>query len=320
MKILNKLIPILLVVFLLQSCNDNDDVVVIETQTIVDLASASPNLSSLATALQRADLLTTLEGNGPFTVLAPTNDAFDTFLAANNFATLNDVPVSLLTEVLLNHVISGALQSTDLSTGYANTLATSNSTGTAMSIYINTSNGVEFNGVSSVSTANIIADNGVIHIVNAVIGLPTVVTIATADPNFSNLATALTQENLLTALSSDAATAPAPFTVFAPTNSAFQNFIDEDTNDAFSSIGDVLALSTLSDVLTYHVLPNGAVKSTDIMDGITPTTLQGGTFTINSNMSGVSITDNNSRTVNIVATDVIADNGIIHVLDNVILP
>ena len=174
------------------------------------------------------------------------------------------------------------------------------------------------NGGASVSAANLLALNGVVHVVNEVVTIPNVVTLAAANPDFGNLAAALTQEDLLGVLSTEAGTAPAPFTVFAPNNDAFQNFLDEDPNDGFNTIQDVLDLPFLSDVLTYHVL-SGAVRAGDITDGIMPGTVQGETITINT-PDGVTITDQNGRVVNIIATDFTGSNGVIHVLDNVILP
>jgi len=142
MKNLFKIIPILLIsLTTLQSCNNNDDENVEDVSTIVNLAVDSADLTSLVAALERANLVSALNGEGPFTVLAPTNDAFAAFLSANNFNSLEDVPVDILTKILLNHVISGSLISTDLSTGYANTLATSAASQTPLSIYVDTSNG-----------------------------------------------------------------------------------------------------------------------------------------------------------------------------------
>ena len=144
MKNLFKIIPILLIsLTTLQSCNNNDDDNVEDVSTIVNLAVDSADLTSLVAALDRANLVSALNGEGPFTVLAPTNDAFAAFLIANNFNSLEDVPVYILTKVLLNHVISGSLISTDLSTGYANTLATSAASQTPLSIYVDTSIGFD---------------------------------------------------------------------------------------------------------------------------------------------------------------------------------
>ena len=237
MKKLFKIIPIVLISFsTLVSCNDdNDNDVPYQpeptTNTIVDIAVGSENLTTLVAALQRADLVTTLASQGPFTVLAPSNEAFNTFLTANGFNSLDDVPTDVLTNILLNHVVGGRLASTDLTTGYASTFATSSASQTSMSLFIDTSNGVRFNGVSSVTDADIEADNGIVHLVDAVIGLPSVVTFAVADPTFSTLVTALTRDDLTTdfvsVLSTGAGTSPAPFTVFAPTNDAFGLLLTE---------------------------------------------------------------------------------------------
>ena len=319
MKNLFKIIPILLIsLTTFQSCNNNDDDNVEDVSTIVNLAVDSADLTSLVAALDRANLVSTLNGEGPFTVLAPTNDAFAAFLSANNFNSLEDVPVDILTKVLLNHVISGSLISTDLSTGYANTLATSAASQTPLSIYVDTSNGVRFNGVSSVSAADILAVNGVIHKVDAVIGLPNIVTFATADPNFSTLVSALTRSDLTTdfvgVLSTDSATAPAPFTVFAPINDAFNRLLIELDLASLSEIDE----PTLDIVLKYHVVGGANVLDSNLTDNLTVSTLSGD---ITADITGgARLTDPTGRVSDIIATNVQANNGVIHAINKVILP
>ena len=319
MKNLFKIIPILLIsLTTLQSCNNNDDDNVEDVSTIVNLAVDSADLTSLVAALDRANLVSALNGEGPFTVLAPTNDAFAAFLSANNFNSLEDVPVDILTKVLLNHVISGSLISTDLSTGYANTLATSAASQTPLSIYVDTSNGVRFNGVSSVSAADILAVNGVIHKVDAVIGLPNIVTFATADPNFSTLVSALTRSDLTTdfvgVLSTYSATAPAPFTVFAPINDAFNRLLIELDLASLSEIDE----PTLDIVLKYHVVGGANVLDSNLTDNLTVSTLSGD---ITADITGgARLTDPTGRVSDIIATNVQANNGVIHAINKVILP
>ncbi|MDB4851455.1 fasciclin domain-containing protein, partial [Flavobacteriaceae bacterium] len=314
MKNLFKIIPILLIsLTTLQSCNNNDDDNVEDVSTIVNLAVDSADLTSLVAALDRANLVSALNGEGPFTVLAPTNDAFAAFLSANNFNSLEDVPVDILTKVLLNHVISGSLISTDLSTGYANTLATSAASQTPLSIYVDTSNGVRFNGVSSVSAADILAVNGVIHKVDAVIGLPNIVTFATADPNFSTLVSALTRSDLTTdfvgVLSTDSATAPAPFTVFAPINDAFNRLLIELDLASLSEIDE----PTLDIVLKYHVVGGANVLDSNLTDNLTVSTLSGD---ITADITGgARLTDPTGRVSDIIATNVQANNGVIHAIN-----
>ena len=278
-------------------------------QNIVDIAIVTPELSSLVAALFAADLVDVLNEDGPFTVLAPTNEAFATFLADNGFATLDDVPVALLQQVLLNHVIAGDLTSTDLVTagsGYTNTAA-SGAGNNSMSIYFNTSNGVMFNGISTVSQADIIASNGVIHIVDAVIGLPTVVTFATADPTFSTLVTALTvltpATNFVEILQGE-----GPFTVFAP------------TDEAFSALPAIPDEEPLTQILLYHVVA-GNIASANLTNpgNTTAVTLQGEEITVT--MPEATITDADGNTdIGIIAVDVQAVNGVIHVINKVMLP
>lgn len=319
MKKLFKILPILLIsLTTLQSCNNNDDENVEDVSTIVNLAVDSADLTSLVAALDRANLVSALNGEGPFTVLAPTNDAFAAFLSANNFNSLEDVPVDILTKVLLNHVISGSLISTDLSTGYANTLATSAASQTPLSIYVDTSNGVRFNGVSSVSAADILAVNGVIHKVDAVIGLPNIVTFATADPNFSTLVSALTRSDLTTdfvgVLSTDSSTAPAPFTVFAPINDAFNRLLTELNVASLSEIDE----PTLDVVLKFHVVGGANVLDSNLTDNLTVSTLSGD---ITADITGgARLTDSSGRVSDIIATNVQANNGVIHAINKVILP
>ena len=306
MKNYAKLIKLTLLVVsstLMFSCSDDDSPQ--QNNSITDIASENPNFSILVDALNRADLAETLNQEGSYTVFAPTNDAFMDFLDANGFESLDDVPLTTLTQVLLNHVVNGTNLSSGLTTGYFKTLATGSASSTnTLSMFINTASGVRLNGVSSVTSADIIADNGVIHVVDAVIGLPTIVTHATANPNFSTLATLLTEQELVGTLNG---TASSPFTVFAPLNSAF----DTATLNLYGGLNSTQKTA----VLTYHVVPGANVLSNAIPSGPI-TTFETGTFTI----SGTVITDEQSRATNIVATDVQASNGVIHAVNQVLLP
>jgi len=278
-----------------------------------DIIANSPDHTILEQALIDTGLDQVLASE-TFTVFAPTDTAF------GNIDT-SGLTTDQLTNILLNHVVTGNVLSTDLTNGYVKTNATETFSGDEnfIDLYINIDNGVTLNGNASVTVPDLESLNGTVHVVDEVITIPNVVDLAASNPMFSNLAAALTQENLLGVLSTAGDTSPAPFTVFAPNDMAFQNFLDEDPNDGFETIQDVLDLAILSDVLTYHVLPNGGVRAADITDGITPTTVQSETLTINTT-NGVTITDQNGRVVEIIATDVTGSNGVIHVLDNVILP
>ena len=311
----------LISIFIISCDDDNDNDNLCCAGTITDIASQQESLTTLVSALQATGLDAALTGDGPYTVLAPTNDAFDAFLASINATSLDDIPVDLLTNVLLNHVIVGDLESNSLSSGYANTQAISDASNTNMSIYINTDNGVNFNGVSNVITADVAATNGVVHVVDAVISLPSIVTFALADPNFEVLVQALTREDLtqdfVGLLSIPAGSPPSPFTVFAPINSGFVNLL---TELGISSLNDIDE-PTLSSVLSYHVVVGINQGSVTLSGGSEFTTAQGGSLLFNFNDNGAGIlTDNNDRTSNIILLDVQANNGIIHAIDTVVLP
>nr|MCU0350744.1 fasciclin domain-containing protein [Flavobacterium sp.] len=151
MKNFAKLIKLTLVVAIstvMFSCSDDDNRAP-ESNTIAAIAARNPNFTTLVAALDRAGLVQTLDQNGPFTVFAPTNAAFNDFLADNGFTSLNDIPVDALREVLLNHVVSGTNLSTSLSTGYVKTLATGGASQTnTLSMFINLNSGVTVNGIS----------------------------------------------------------------------------------------------------------------------------------------------------------------------------
>lgn len=304
----------MLIVSSFVACDRDDDDDMMNEQNIVELASDTEDLSSLVAAVQRAGLVETLSSDGPFTVFAPTNAAFGTFLASAGFSSVDQVPVEVLRNILLNHVLGGTVRSTDLETGYGTTSATYGSTDNNLSIYVDVDGGVALNGVSNVISANVEASNGIVHIVDAVIGLPTITTFATANPDFSILVEALTRSDL-SANYADVLSGDGPFTVFAPTNAAFAALL---TELGATSLDDVPA-PLLEQVLLYHVVGDANVRAANLSEGQQVTTLQSGTFTIGLT-GGPSITDARDREVNIILTDVQAANGVVHAIDRVLLP
>lgn len=315
MKIIKnfKILAILLIgLLLIVSCSDdNDDTMPAPMpETISELAVATADLSNLVAALTRANLVETLDAAGNYTVFAPTNAAFSAFLVENNFASVNDVPVNVLTQVLLNHVIAEELPAASLTTGYKNTLASYADTSLNLSMFINTSSGVKLNGISNVVTPNIEATNGVIHIVDAVIGLPTIVDQALANPSFESLVAALSAADgdLVNVLNGE-----GTFTVLAPDNDAFTTFLNG------TSLGDV-PTDALANILLNHVL-GSVVTSTDLVGlGAGYTNTLSTVFSDNNLSLYFNTTDgvrfNGISTV--TAADVVTTNGIIHAIDTVI--
>ncbi len=307
--------------FSVTSCDDDDDANSIALDnSIFDTTVDNADFDSLNAALVRTGLDVTLDQVGTFTVFAPTDAAFATFLQDNNFASLDDVPTPLLTNVLLNHVL-GSINTADiLETDYYKTLATNND-GDNFDMFINTAGGVTVNNGVSVTTADLIRDNGVIHVVDQVITIPTIAELAGSNPAFETLGVALEQEDLVDPFASNSTTGAvrAPYTVFAPTNDAFVALINADPNDGINSAADILALPNLSDILLYHAVSGTAVRADDITNGLVVDPITTGTFTITTN-GGLFITDGSGTNVNIIATDITASNGVVHAIDFVLLP
>ena len=303
------------------SCDvdDNNESYPLPLSTIAEFAANNIDLSNLTAALSAADgNLLSLLNSGNYTVLAPNNFAFEIFLGKNGFTSIDEVPTDILRKILLNHVISGTVKSSDLAaavSGYTSTNAT-NTDGNFLSMYFSTNNGVVFNGVSTVLNPDIAASNGVMHVVDALIELPTVVTFATANPGFETLVAALTRDDLSEDFVSilSITTEPAPFTVFAPTNEAFSSLFSELSIDSLNDIDT----ATLESTLGTHVVAEANVRSEDLFNGMLITTI-GDDLTISVG-TGPQLVDMNSRTANIIAADIQAYNGVIHVIDNVMLP
>ncbi len=329
MKNLKRFSMALFAMFAMASCSSDDDSSsptpggggsVDPVLNIVETAQATPSLSLLVEAVIQADLVDALSASGDRTVFAPTNEAFTAFLLNKGFAQLADVPNDVLTQILLNHVIDGTnIMSTDLAnaTGYANTLA-SGPENTNLSIYWDGNNGVELNGASTVTTADVMASNGIIHIVDAVIDLPTIATFATTNPALSTLVDVLvyadtgmpTVPYIQTVSDPEA----GPLTVFAPVNDAFGILLDDVGADELADV----PTATVDAILTYHIVNNANVTSGELMDG-TVTTI-GGDITLDA--TALTLTDPNGGVSNIVVplVDIQGTNGVVHVIDRVIRP
>ena len=318
-KIFKLLFTVALVIATLSSCNDDDNTPV--QLNIVQTAQAVPELSILVDAVVQAGLVNALSASGPKTVLAPTNDAFTAFLDEKGFSSLSAVPNDVLTQILLNHVIDGTnYASSDLagSSGYENTMA-DGPNGTKLSIYFDGTSGVKFNGNATVALPDITTSNGIVHVIDKVIDIPTIGTFATSNPALSTLVSVLQYadsgtptvpyvETVLNPLA-------GPFTVFTPTNAAFSSLL---TDDLMVTSLDEVDKATVNSVLLYHIV-DANVQSNQLQSGAV-TTL-GGDVTANvSNLTIIS--GNGSRVSNIVTPliDIQAINGVVHVIDKVILP
>ena len=259
--------------------------------SIVDIATGDENFSTLVGALTAADLVETLQGEGPFTVFAPINTAFEA---------LDEIPEGdALREVLLYHVTNGKFTGADL----VDKKTVTTIQGEDVSIEFKDGK-VILNGSVEVIIADIMASNGIVHVVKDVlippsfIELPSIVDIATGDENFSTLVDALSAADLVETLQGE-----GPFTVFAPTNAAFE---------ALDKLPDG---ETLREVLLYHVAA-GKFTGAELLDKTTVTTVQGEEVTIE--LQGDKVILNGS--VEVILADIMASNGIVHVIKDVLIP
>ncbi|MDC0035511.1 fasciclin domain-containing protein [Chloroflexi bacterium] len=271
------------------------------SNTIVDIAVADGRFTTLVTALQAAELDSVLSGEDEFTVFAPTDEAFAKLPEGTLDSLLADIPA--LKDVLLYHVVSGTVLAADVVT------LDSAATLQGQEVSISVMGESVMVDESNVVITDIAASNGVIHVIDAVI-LPeapvvskTIVDIAVADGRFTTLVTALQAAELDSVLSGE-----DEFTVFAPTDEAFAR-LPEGTLD--SLLADIPALK---DVLLYHVV-SGTVLAADVVTLDSAATLQGQEVSIS--VMGESVMVDES---NVVITDIAASNGVIHVVDAVLLP
>jgi transforming growth factor-beta-induced protein len=257
-------------------------------KSIVEIASGDARFSSLVAALTKAGLVDDLSGAGPFTVFAPTNDAFTAALAALG-KTLDQLTADDLKPILTYHVVSGTVKSNDLKAGPVKTLS-------GVSAFVSTAGGAKVNN-ASVTSADILASNGVVHVIDKVLLPPNLVQAAGYAGSFSKLIEAVTAAGLAETLSAPTAN----LTVFAPTDTAFGKLSAVPSGDA------------LKNVLLYHVV-SGKVLSTDLTAGAVPTLLTGKSLTIT--LTGGAKVNN----VPIDVVDVVTTNGVIHVVGTVLIP
>ncbi len=289
------------------------------TDDIVGVATENSDFNILVSALEEAELVETLQGEGPYTVFAPTDAAFEKLLDDLDITAEELLAQPDLAKVLTYHVVPGKIMAEDLTDG----------------LTVETVNGEELTfdltadpmaNEAKVTSTNIEATNGVIHVIDTVL-IPSdfelqeveveevdkeetpeakedIVGIALGNPDFSILVSALQKAGLVETLQGE-----GPFTVFAPTNTAFENLLKELDITA----EELLAQPDLDKVLTYHVI-SGKVMASDLTDGLKAATVNGEELVFD--LSGDPMV-NQSK---ITSTDIEATNGVVHVIDKVLVP
>jgi transforming growth factor-beta-induced protein len=292
---------LMLLVLGFASCED-DDVDPPALVSITETAVADGRFTTLVSALQRTGLDATLAGTGDFTVFAPTDDAFAA--AGIDLSAVSDTD---LTNLLLYHVLGVSITAGEIGDGdtFASTAGTYGPGDSALSMLINkTGSAVSINSDATVVVADVAATNGVIHAIDKVLAPQTIVDFATKAAGTSELAGALVAADLVDALSGT-----DPLTVFAPVNSAFT---------AIATTVESLTTEQLVEVLTYHVV-SGNVRSEALSVTVVPTLNTTNTIDIRQE-GGTFYVQNGDNRTDFLLTDIQGTNGVIHLIDAVLIP
>ena len=312
-KLSLRMIVLLIGVLMVSSCDKdedkNDDKIPDNTNTIVDVASANDDFSMLVDALILADLDDVLsDEDAKFTVFAPTNTAFESLLTELGYDDLEDIPTETLTSVLLYHVMDGEAEASDVQTGYYSTKSDGPEDNYTLSIYVDMEAEM-INSRATITDTDILADNGVIHVVDKVLLPLSLSGHAAANSAFSILEEIVSKANLTETLNSELIS----FTVFAPVDAAFVELF---TNLGFTL--DDMSVEELTPILLYHVI-EGIIPSADLVSGYIYTQSSVGDENVSLQISvGENVILNGNSQV--IVADVVATNGIIHAIDEVLIP
>jgi transforming growth factor-beta-induced protein len=288
-----------------KSIVSNSSEAMMAKDSIGTIVTKNPNFSTLLAALTAADLVSTIE-SGTFTVFAPTNEAFAKLPKKVLDNLLKPENKKLLQSVLTYHVVTGTVLASDLKAGPVKTVE-GNEVKVTLSpkVIINESN---------VTSTDIKAKNGVVHVIDTVLLPPsvkinTIVDTAISNGSFTTLVTALKAADLVSTLQG-----PGPFTVLAPTDAAFAKLPAATLTDLLKPENK----EKLKSILLYHVVTGAEVKSTELTDKQVITTANGKNITVALH-SGVSFAFP-TGSANVTIADIVTDNGIIHAIDTVLLP
>lgn len=275
-----------------------------ELGTIAEIAAENEDLETLYAALEAANLVDTLNEDGPFTVFAPTDEAFADLPEGTVESLLEPANIDALTDILLYHVVDGSVMAEQVIT------LQSAETIQGAEVTVTVDNGDVFINDAQVVITDIEADNGIIHVIDTVLlpppDLSPIAQTLTDDGRFSTLLAAASAAGLAGAL-----TDGGPFTIFAPTDAAFADL----PPGTVESLLEPENIDTLTSILQYHLV-DGAVESGTVVGVDSVTTVQGEEVTVE--VVGGEVVLNGSATV--IEVDIQSENGVIHVIDTVLLP
>lgn len=291
------------------------------------IISADARFSILVEALDRTGLDATLSGEGSFTLFAPTDAAFNDLFTEMGHSDLdelvNAVSVNGLRDILLYHVLTTQVRAGNFTDGYL-TSASTTSAGDSLSMFLNTEGSLVINAAASIEESNIMANNGVVHAIDAVLTPRSIWQLLSINAGFSSLtsATMLADGNLDDFLNDEAQS----LTIFAPDDQAFDDLVDKMPGiNNLVQLAASIGTQELGEVIKYHAL-SGVTLAADLTAGQKTTLGSDGstnfTLFVNITSNGVRIIDNSTTTddATVVLTNIVGTNGVIHSLDAVLLP
>lgn len=322
-----KLLPLLLLGITLSysSCSKDIDenepftpkAVVGPTMTISSIVNSDSRTDSLEKALSLADLATAFKGSGTFTLFAPTNQAFMNLLASDStWNKIADINNATLRNVLLYHTLASVVNTTTLTDdSYESTLNTQGtSNGEATVIEFDISGGNKLNNRSTIIEEDIEATNGIIQLIDEVVMPKNIYELAMNEERFSSLVSAI---QVIGDTLSNVISGNGQFTFFAPTNEAFQSLLNSDSS--WNSVSDI-PMPRLDSILRYHLIGGANYQSSQLRSGQVISTLGGGTLMVDTISNQLISNNMNQTAVKMIITDLQGTNGVIHAVEQVLLP
>ncbi len=307
------ILPILSAILLFSACSDDPDPGIAEGPKLNAVLEGDAKFSMMKAAMDRANLGPTLEGRGPYTVLVPTNEAFEDFLSDAGLSSIADIPPSQLSRRLLPHIIQNEVPGSSFGEGYIQTLAIESNSLNSVTLYVNSLTGI--NGLAGLDEIDIQASNGLIHRIDAVLPIPHLWTHLGANNEFGLFFEALSR---LSNTIQDPLENEGPFTVFAPNNAAMLDFLRQSDWDDLNEI----PIETLWNILSVHIVPQRNLLASQFTDNMGLNTLSPNEviLTIYANGGAFVISGNMANTVPLEIVNLQASNGIIHMIPEVVIP
>ena len=284
---------------------------------LLELSSALPYFKDFIKASDQTNITNLLEDEGPYTIFMPNQLAFSRFRSENGIRSTDQVPEETLKQILLYHIIRGRWLLLIIPIDYYPTLALEKTTGNPIDLFIDTGDLLRLNGVVSLDEPDLESTNGVIHSINTVLNIPTIMTHLSVNREFSMIYAILNRNDIQGEFSDLLSDEVGPYTFLAPDNDAILSFLGE--NPEWKTM-DEIPSGTLIEIIKYHLVPDVNILVKNIEKTATVIPSNGGILTIQSAYPDWYVLDGQNRKARIILHDIQGINGIIHQIDRVLTP